>query len=196
MNMAVPDSPDATHLNNSICSNSLFLVPSDPTHHQLWRNSHTWIDLFIVKNGDRVLAYSESDAPFIAGDDFIEISLACAKHPSITKSVMLRDLKRVDPESIRLALLHHLPALDPQAPFSIHPFIATTNSPELALGPCSANTNATELALNRALVSSLDCVAPLRRITLSSRDKPWVNPQIRALMRSRDRAYRLARNLG
>ena len=30
MNMALPNSPDATHLNNSICSNSLFLVRSYP----------------------------------------------------------------------------------------------------------------------------------------------------------------------
>ena len=64
MNMALPNSPDAIHLQDSIRSNSLQLVPSNPTHHQLWRGLHTWIDLFIVKSDDRVLTYSKSDAPF------------------------------------------------------------------------------------------------------------------------------------
>ena len=71
LNMAFPNSPDAIHLQTSICSNSLRLVPSDPTHHQVWRGSHTWIDFFIVKSDDSVLTYSKSDAPFIAGHDFI-----------------------------------------------------------------------------------------------------------------------------
>ena len=52
INMVLPESPAATYLNNTISANSLSLVPSDPTHHQLWRDSHTWIDLFIVGNLD------------------------------------------------------------------------------------------------------------------------------------------------
>ena len=113
INMALPDSPDAVHLHNSICSNSLHLIPSDPTHHQLWRGSHTWIDLFIVKSTDRVLTYRKSDAPFIAGHDFIEISLAGIEPPPISKSVMLRDLKRVNPDLLRSIL-----PLSPSARYS------------------------------------------------------------------------------
>ena len=56
MDMALLDSPAATHLNYTINSNSLCLVPSEPTHHQPWRNSHTWIDLFMVKSDSHVLA--------------------------------------------------------------------------------------------------------------------------------------------
>ena len=196
MNMALLDSHDAAHLNNSICSNSFFLFQSDPTHHQLWRGPHTRIDLFIVKSGDRVLSYSKSDAPFIAGHDFIELSLACAKPSSTAKSIMLRDLKRDDPESLRLILLRHLPTLVPHAPFSSHSFIATTNAAELVSGPSAADTSTAEHALSCALISALDSVAPLRKLILSSRHKPWVNPQIRALMRFRDCAYRLARSSG
>ena len=112
MNMALPDSPDAVHLHNSISSNSLHLVPSDPTHLQFRRGSHTWIDFFIVKSTDRVLTYRKSDAAFIAGHDFIEISLAGIEPPPITKSVMLRDLKKVNPELLRSILPLHLPPLD------------------------------------------------------------------------------------
>ena len=44
---------------------------------------------------------------------------------------------------------------------------------------------------------AIDSVAPLQKAVLSSHRKPWVNPQIRALMKkSRDRAYRLACSSG
>ena len=66
----------------------------------------------------------------------------------------------------------------------------------LVLGPSSADTNTAEHVLNCALTSALDSVAPLRKLIFSSRHKPWVNPQIIALMRSRNRAYRLARSSG
>ena len=194
--MALLDSPDAVHLHNSICSNSLHLVPSDPTHLQLWHGSHTWIDLFIVKSTDRVLTYRKSDAPFIAGHDFIEISLACLEPPPITKSVMLRDLKKVNPELLGSILPLHLPPLDTHSLASPHSFITTTNSTELVLGPCPANPDIAERALTHALMCATDSVTPLRKAVLYSRRKPWVNPQIRALMKSRDRAYRLARSSG
>ena len=139
INMALPDSPDAVHLHNSICSNSLQLIPSDPTHHQLWRGSYTWIDLFIAKSTDHVLTYRKSDAPFIAGHDFIEISLTGIEPPPIYKSVMLRDLMKVNPDLLRSILPLHLPPVDTHSLTSSHSYIATTNSSELVLGPCPAH---------------------------------------------------------
>ena len=196
MNMALPKSPDAIHLHTSIYSNSLRLVPSDPIRHQVWRGSYTWIDLFIIKSDDRVLTYTKSDAPFIAGHDFIEIAIASSEPPPVTKSLLLRDLKRVSPELLHLALPLHLPSPDTLTPFSPRSFIATSTSSELVLGPCTADSDTAERAITCSLTNALGSVAPLRQFTLSSRRKPWVNPQIRALMRSRDRAYRLARSLG
>ena len=143
-----------------------------------------------------MLSYSKSDTPFITGHDFIVLSLTYAKLPSTAKSVMLRDLKRVDPESLCPALSRYLPTPFPHAPFSSYSFIATTITAELVSGPSLVDTNASQRALSCALISALDSVAPLCKLILSSRHKPWVNPQIRALMRSRDRAYRLARSSG
>ena len=142
------------------------------------------------------LLYAESRLLFVMSPYFIVLSLACAKPPSTAKSVLLRDLKRVDPESLRPFLSRYLPTPFPHAPFSSYSFIATTITAELVSGPSLVDTNAAERALSYALISVLDSVAPLRKLILSSRHKPWVNPQIRALMRSRDRAYRLARSSG
>ena len=109
---------------------------------------------------------------------------------------MFRDLNRVNPDLLRSILPLYLPPLDTHSLTSPHSFIATTNSSELVLGPCPANSDIAERALTHALMCAIDSVAPLRKAILSSRRKPWVNPQIRALMKSRDRAYRLARSSG
>ena len=143
-----------------------------------------------------MLTYRKSNAPFIAGHDFIEISFACLEPPPITKSVMLRDLKKVNPELLRSILPLHLPPLDTHSLTSPHSFIATTNSTELVLGSCPANPDIAERALTQALMCAIDSVAPLRKAVLSSRRKPWVNPQIRALMKFHDCAYRLAHSSG
>ena len=97
-------------------------------------------------------------------------------------------------ELLRLALPLHLPTPDTLTPFSPRPFITTSISYELVLGPCTADSNMTGRAITCTLTSVLDSVALLRKFTLSPRLKPWVNPQIRALMKSRDGAYRLARS--
>ena len=191
MNMALPDSPAALHLNNAINSNSLHLVYSEPTHHQPWRDSHTWIDLFLVKSDDRVLAYQKSPAPFIAGHDFIELTLACSKLPPVVKHVPMRNLKTVNLAELERHLTHQLSTSTVPPPFTPNTFIATSSHTELVLGPCSANVDRSEGALTKALLSAFDAVAPLRTIVLSSRRKPWVTPQIRALMKTRDRAYKI-----
>ena len=58
-----------------------------------------------------MLTYRKSDAPFIAGHDFIEISLAGIEPPPISKSVMQRDLKKVNPDLLRSILSLHFPPL-------------------------------------------------------------------------------------
>ena len=75
--------------------------------------------------------------------------------------MLLRDLKKVDPETLRQAILLHLAPFHPLFPFSPLTFIAITNSPELVLGPCAHNAHSAERALSTALMNVLDPVAPL-----------------------------------
>ena len=169
--MVLPESPAAIHLNNTINANSLSLVPSDPTHHQLWRDSHTWIDLFIVGNLDNLQSYSKSTAPFIVGHDFIEIALNCNKPPPIERSIESRNLKKVEHESLCLALSYHLLSPDPQAPFLFHTFIATSNTSELVLGPCPTSADTAEQILTHAFTHAIETAAPLCKLILSSQLK-------------------------
>ena len=64
------------------------------------------------------------------------------------------------------------------------------------MGPCPTDVSGAERELTKALITAFDACAPLRSIVLSSRRKPWVSAELRALMRTRDRAYRVARSSG
>ena len=89
------------------------------------------------------------------------------------------------------------PSRSPASPFysqrplssSANTFIATTTTLELVLGPCTASADVAAKALSGALIETFNTLTPLRKFVLSSCRKLWVNPQIRALMRSRDRTY-------
>ena len=43
INMAIPNASNSANLQTFIDRHNLYLVPSAPTHYQLWNNSHTWI---------------------------------------------------------------------------------------------------------------------------------------------------------
>ena len=64
------------------------------------------------------------------------------------------------------------------------------------MGPCITNASEAERKLTNALITAFDACTPLRSIVLSSRRKPWESAELRALMRTRDRAYRIARTSG
>ncbi|CAB0044040.1 unnamed protein product [Trichogramma brassicae] len=44
-----------------------------------------------------------------------------------------------------------------------------------------------------ALFKTLEVLAPLRSVTIKPKARPWITPELRSTMRSRDRAYRRAR---
>uniref|UniRef100_A0ABD2W4C9 Uncharacterized protein n=1 Tax=Trichogramma kaykai TaxID=54128 RepID=A0ABD2W4C9_9HYME len=47
--------------------------------------------------------------------------------------------------------------------------------------------------ITTAIYNTLDVLAPLRNVTIKSKARPWVTPELRSAIRSRDRAYRRAR---
>ena len=64
------------------------------------------------------------------------------------------------------------------------------------MGPCPTNVSKAECRLTKVIVSAFDASASLRTIVLSSRRKPWVSTELRALLRTGDCAYRIARISG
>lgn len=77
---------------------SLFLVPSEATHHTRTEtvNCDTWLDLFITHSESAVLEYRKSEAPFIAGHDYTELDFQFSKPINIPKTIQIRDLQNID----------------------------------------------------------------------------------------------------
>ena len=197
MNMAASTAPNSSNLQAFIDRHSLYLIPSEPTHHQLWNHSHTWIDLFITKNLYPVTKYHKSPSPFIAGHDFIELTLPCRTPPPLTKYLLSRNLKKLDHELLNRKISSLL--TDLSSPNHSHRplnFITCSASAGVVMGPCSTDVSGVERQLTKALITAFDACAPLRSIVLSSRRKPWVSAEQRALMHTHDRAYRIARTSG
>ena len=113
INMAAPNTSNSTKLQTFIDRHNLHLVPSAPTHHQLWNNSHTWIDLFIIKNLYPISKYLKSPAPFIAGHDFIELTLPCRNPLPTIKSITSCNLKNINSDQLDRKLLNLLTELCP-----------------------------------------------------------------------------------
>ena len=114
----------------------------------------------------------------------IYTSLSCKKPPAVVKSILTRSLQRMCPDALYLSLTLHTSPLQSHSPFPSHTFIATSPTSETLLCPCPANIYSIELALTLSITSAFNESAPLRRATLSTRRKPWVSPQIRALMKT------------
>ena len=138
INMATPSATNSAKLQAFIDRHSLHLIPSTPTHHQLWNNSDTWIDLFITKNPYPISNYAESPAPFIANDDFIELTLPCRNPPPVSKSIHSRNLTKLIPSHIDNSLHISLALLRPSPP-SLPPLSSSQpHSPESSLDPVAS----------------------------------------------------------
>ena len=76
-NLQKPRSPDTRILSELVKSRALSFVSRSPTHHLFHHNSqsHTTLHLFISKKSQHITSLSQSDAPFVAGHDFIELAI-------------------------------------------------------------------------------------------------------------------------
>ena len=220
MNMAMSSS-ESDFLNSILETRKLFLVPSDPTHHVIWRNppSHTWIDLFIINDKSALNYYKKSAAPFSVGHDFTEIGYKCFRPPTRSKYFWTRDLRNLNCNALSSVLLQKLRRLSSDITDSC---VSISQSPNTNLNfnvnnvsnAFNVNSNLSSfITCNRApraypsvdeLASSLtqavsalyDKIAPRKRIVLSTTRKPWVSGEILSLMWRRDHSYKEAKRSG
>ena len=151
------------------------LPSTSPTHHLLYTDppSHTTLDLFLVKHIKSVVHFTQSNSPFIAGHDFIHLTLNVATPKPPPKTVICRTLKSINTEQ-----LHHL---------------ISARLPPLTLNLQSdADINLLEHSITTSILSSFDHLAPNRSITILPKHKPWITPHIKNLMKKRDKAYKIA----
>ena len=167
-------SADSSYLRAVINDSSLYLVPSEPTHHAIWRDhlAHTWLDIFIVRESASIASSVKSSEPLITGHDFIQLKLNCAAPPPLSP-------------------IHSL--LSP-----VHLFAVTLSGVHLPtyFSPECFTPDQVALGLDNLLHHTYDFVAPLTPICISVRRKPWVSHNIRMLIPDRDKAFKRAKLIG
>ena len=113
-NIAAPASSDALTLLNTIRPLGLKVVSDTPTHHaydsQTQTYSHTTLDLFIVGRDTTVASFSQSLTPFIAGHDFIRLSINLVTPKPPPQTITTRQLNKIDVTQLNMTLLQALQA--------------------------------------------------------------------------------------
>ena len=85
-----------------IVSQNLFLVRSNATHH--CRSSHTWLDLVIVDDLEKVSNFNQSGAPFLSGHELISFDYTISCNLFKNFSFEYRDYKSFDQNSYLCSL--------------------------------------------------------------------------------------------
>ena len=76
-NLLTPSKPETSILIDLVKTHAFSIVTTEPTHHVISFNppSYTTLDLFIVNHIENAIHFSKSMSPFIAGHDFIHLTL-------------------------------------------------------------------------------------------------------------------------
>ncbi|KAL7287797.1 hypothetical protein TKK_0018173 [Trichogramma kaykai] len=168
------------YLKSLLSAYNLHIINNEPTHHVIFADGslrETCLDLCIVRDPSLVLEQSKSLVPFVAGHDLITLRYNFERTPPPPATRMVRSWRTVASHTLNNTILHQLNSVH-LLPNSI----------------CGPSLDPAVSSLTAAILSAADDVAPLRPATFSTRHKPWVDSEVRSLMRARDRAYRRFRH--
>ena len=174
-NLLTPSKPETSILIDLVKTHSFSIVSTEPTHHVISLNppSHTTLDLFIVNHIENVIHFSKSVSPFIAGHDFIHLILNIDTPKAPPTTIVCRNLNNLNQNRL-------------------HELLSSNLSPENYAPETVTDINRYETSLSSAILNAFEQLAPLKSITIPSKHKPWVTPQIKRQMKIRDKAYKLA----
>lgn len=164
------ESEDSIYIKQLMADNSLQLVNHGATHHT--HSSDTWLDLIMVDESDEILTLWKTDTPFVDGHDLVAatIGISAGITPKAT-SFQYRDYKNID-----------LPR-----------FLQFLNGCDWSIFDRPSTVDERVHDLSAHLTSALDCCAPLKQVTGGKHRCPWYTPDLRRLIRERDRLYKVYR---
>ncbi|XP_066590786.1 uncharacterized protein [Prorops nasuta] len=158
------DLPDSVFLRRTLDLCSLHLVPLSATHHT--SSSHTWIDVCIVDDDDKVLHVGQCSLPFLSAHDLIQIEYRTDRHSlPLHLPTRGRRWKRLDQPEALVAL-------------------AGTNF-SVALNQESIDLSVS--TLTSSILSLADTLAPYCSIKPSRVHPPWMTPELCSIIRHRNR---------
>ena len=136
---------EAASLRESVSAYALNIIDSDPTFHMAAADS--WLDVFIIDSSDKVRSFRESEAPFIAGHDLLEMSYRFESPPNSVRTIVCRSFGRFN-DSVFLDCFGRV--LDQEYPHSLEGLSS------------SVKINSFLESLRGAIVFALYNQAPLR----------------------------------
>lgn len=157
---------DSTHLRNFVDISNLHLVPYSSTHHV--RDTSTLLDLCIIDDKNKLLDYGQFGVPFLSAHDliFVKYKIAIDKLPQ--RVFTCRDFRKFNQD----AFLRQLASLDWAAFYS------------------SNFLDEKVWLFNNYLELCYNVHAPITEVRSKKLPAPWLTPQIKAEMKSRDTARR------
>lgn len=166
----------STYLKDMIYSLSLFLVPSDATHHTT--NSHTLLDVFILDSADKLVNFCKSSTPFINGHDILDLTFALESPIIEDKIITRRCIKRFNDEDYKLMLRDEL--------FS-------SNELRMSLPPSPNQLDNIVEKFAETLGSVFDRHAPVRTFRVTKPPNPWLTDILKSRIKEKNRLYKKAR---
>lgn len=160
---------DRTQLTNIFRSCNLTVLPMEATHHTA--TSHTLLDLIAVSDPKLVKLHGQAPAPGLSGHDLIYCAYSIKPPKMKPKIIEYYDYKNID-----------LPAL----------YRETTAMPWHGVYYTNNVNNMNHIILNN-LRHLFNKYVPLKQRRVTRPPAPWITPDIKQLMKERDRLCVLAR---
>ncbi|XP_077265150.1 uncharacterized protein LOC143899065 [Temnothorax americanus] len=160
---------DSEQILTFVQASNFFLVPYLPTHNT--RTASTWLDLCIIDKEEKLVRHNQRDVGFLSAHDLIEITYNIKIERIPRRTVRVRDFRSFDPEDFLAEL-------------------GSQNWDDLSLTP---DIDVKVRILNDFLRTCYDKHAPYRVICPKHLPAPWLTPDLRKLMKDRDRTRRVWR---
>lgn len=160
---------ESARLKGFVTSSNLHILPFKPTHNL--EKSSSWIDHCIVDCGEKCLEHGQLGVSFLSAHDlvYVEYNIQVINNNE-TRMLTYRSFKD----------------------FSLNNYLwelGTKNWEEVFL---SETIDEKVSVMNDLIVSTLDNHAPIKKIkTRKQRITPWVNDNLKSLMKARDKAHRI-----
>uniref|UniRef100_A0ABD2WJK5 Endonuclease/exonuclease/phosphatase domain-containing protein n=1 Tax=Trichogramma kaykai TaxID=54128 RepID=A0ABD2WJK5_9HYME len=180
------------YIRNLTKTYNLHLVSNSPTHQVSYIDGSLHIsclDLVFTNDPTSINNFNIFETPFAAGHHFISFKLSVSLPVLLPKTLLLRKLSHIDHTSFNLDLQSELRNNFEGADLS---FIGTNHSASNH-GSLSdiMHPDLVQATITTSLLSVLDAHAPLQSTVIKPKAKPWFCAELRSLMRTRDRAYRI-----
>ncbi|XP_043477547.1 uncharacterized protein LOC122508333 [Leptopilina heterotoma] len=165
-------SADSTYMRDFFESFNLYVVPFTVTHHVV--SSSSWIDLCVVDSEDKIVSSSQSHVPFVAGHELISISYKWKSDNVKYSTQTYRNISGIDDE----ALLSSLNRIDWSAFYQ------------------SQSVDFKQFFVHNIIFAALEEHAPLRTHVIRKKVCPWMNGNIRDMLKQRENAFRAWKRSG